>query len=201
MSTLQRSLTQRSSRLFAATALAAMLSVAFTGLASADSEFGQVGNYLFTDTAESPMSTCRYNYQAPNHLIYRIVTKPPSAWWMNTNADVTTQHGHVGWRVIVKDYDNGTVLAKSPIQHKTAYEDQLNPYGNGTKAPFTSIAINVSHAWAAKMQLTARVNWYRNDGSIKGYVLHDVGVYRTRFGDDFGLLQADYCRTVQPNDD
>lgn len=193
------------SRLITAVALASALTMALSGVvAAADIVVGQHGHYIFTDgnTTSTAGANCRYYMQnSSTWRIYRIVARPPSVWWMDTNSDITTQHGRVGWRVIIlhKSMASSTwlVLKRSGVQFATAYEDQLNPYGSSTKAPFTRIAVDfnggayeVSHQFMARI----RVNWYRADGSIRGYAIHDVQYYNEVISGHLqGLAPNSWC--------
>jgi len=171
---------------------AAVLSIAFSGVAAADTVTGQHGNYQIPDddTPSLAAAICRYSEGAIGVWnIYKIVGRAPSVWWPDTNASITTQHGPVGWRLSVlhKAPSSSTwkLLKNSSIQHATAYEDQLNPYGSSTKAPFTNIKISITASnFPASEQFMAKVKlyWFRSDGSVRGSVVHNVANYSEMLG-------------------
>jgi len=172
------------SRLASAAALASVLSITLSGVAAADNASGTRGHHKFNDEATAAGATCRYVETSPTLFdIYRMVMKSPLVWWPNRNSSITTEHGRVGWRAIVKYNPGGTwrTLLKTPIQYATAYEDQLSPYGSSTDAPFTSIRANISASSlssASALRVSVKAFWFRTDGSILGWSTHDVDWYR-----------------------
>jgi hypothetical protein len=144
---------------------------------------------LFKDDSTHRSATCKYavdSADSTKYWISKITVTPPSVWWPDTNGTKTTQHGTVGWRILVDRYDGGPgfyTVARSPIQRKVAYEDQLAPYGSSTKAPFTKMTVafngkkyGTGNTWV----VFVRVNWYRPDGTVMGYVTQLLGYYREK---------------------
>ena len=114
------------SRLMLAVIGAAVLSIGLSGIAAADSVVGQHGNYVMTDygIADETGATCRYSDVGNLTFdIYKLTARAPSVWWMDTNSSITTQHGTVGWRLIVKHKapaaSTWTTVGKTSIQKKT----------------------------------------------------------------------------------
>jgi hypothetical protein len=100
---------------------------------------------------------------------------------MDTNSSITTQHGRVGWQLFVLHKtpaaSKWTLLKKSTVQHAIAYEDQLAPYGNATKAPFTNIALTfngLNYPTTELFMARVKVYWLRADGTIRGSATHNV---------------------------
>jgi hypothetical protein len=193
----------RASRFFGAVVAASVLSIGFSGVAAADTVSGQVGHFIFTDgnSTTTAGAKCRYTQTDPNTWrIYRIVARAPKVWWPDTSSTSNTQHGRVGWRVILKYRHSGdtawTVLKKSAIQYATAYEDHPL-YDSADKAPFTKIAVDFNgsnFAVGDQFMVTDRVNWYRKDGSVRGYATHDVFYYNQIVsGSSFGVTGVGYC--------
>jgi hypothetical protein len=167
---------------------AVLLSIALSGVAAADTAVGQHGNYVFVDgdSTTTTGATCKYA-DAGNLTfdVYKIVARAPKAWWPDTNSSITTQHGRVGWRFSVYHKtpaaSSWTLLKTSSTQKATAYEDQLTPYGDSTKAPFTNMGMLISGKNFPATELfmaKVKVLWYRADGTVKGSVTHDVAWYR-----------------------
>src|SRR4051794_29948279 len=96
-------------KLFAGMALAAVGSL-MVSLTAFGYEEGQHGNVLFTDDSTHRSATCKYAVDPADPSTYwisSITVTPPSVWWPDTNGTKTTQHGTVGWRVLVARYDGG----------------------------------------------------------------------------------------------
>lgn len=193
------------SRLMLAVVGAAVLSIGLSGIAAAaDTVVGQHGNYVMNDfgDANETGATCRYS-DVGNFTfdIYKLTARAPSVWWMDTNSSITDQHGTVGWRLIVKHKapaaSTWTTVGKSSIQKKTAYEDQLMPYGASTKAPFTNLSLSINKANYPATELfmaTVKVYWYKADGTVRGSVSHDVSHYRWLSGTTLQGLNSNCVR-------
>src|SRR6476620_11352049 len=84
---------------------AVLLSIVMSGVAAADNVVGQHGNYIFTDynITDQYGATCKYTAGPGLGVwdLYKIVARAPSVWWFDTNSSITTQHGPVGWQLIV----------------------------------------------------------------------------------------------------
>jgi hypothetical protein len=196
------------SRFTLAVVSAVVLTIGLAGnVAAADKVSGQVGHYAFTDSDSSNSTGAQCLTTDVGNATYdltQIVGRAPAAWWPDTNSDKTTQHGTVGWRLIVLHKapaaSSWTVLKKSTIQKATAFEDQLNPYGAGTKAPFTDIGLKVSASNFPTTELfaaKAKVIWYRKDGSVKGSVVHFISWYATMYGVNvLGINPSCYDRAL-----
>ena len=175
-------------KLFAGMALAVVGSL-LASLTALGYEEGQHGNVLFADDSTHRSATCKYTVDSADPSTYwisRITVTPPSVWWPDTNGTRTTQHGTVGWRFFV-ERDNGGpglyMVAKSPLQKKVAYEDQLAPYGSATKAPFTKMTVAFNgkkYGMGSSWAVLVRVNWYRPDGTVMGYVTQRLAFYREK---------------------
>jgi hypothetical protein len=180
------------SRLILGAVSAAVLSIVFAGVVAADTVTGQHGNYVMNDNGDAAATGAICRYADVGNLtydIYKMVARAPSVWWMNTDSNKTTQHGTVGWRLIVLHKapaaSTWSTVGKTSIQKKTAYEDQLVPYAASTKAPFTNLTFSINKAnYPTTEQFMARVKvfWYKSDGTVKGSVVHDVTYYRWAVG-------------------
>lgn len=188
-------------RFATAVSLAATLSIGLTGVVAADNVVGQTGHYLFTDGSGEPGAGCLYRQtDAHTWRLFRIVVRPPMVWWPDTNADINRQHGRVGWRVIVWHKapadSSWTLLTRSPIQRAIAYEDQP-AYDPADRAPFTRIRVDINGAAfpvSEQFRATVKAMWFRRDGTVRGYVTHDVQYYREIIsGSDFGVAPNPYC--------
>jgi hypothetical protein len=167
---------------------AVLLSIAFSGVAAADTIVGTHGNYIFVDgdSTSTTGATCRYSDVGNLTFdIYKMVARAPQVWWPDTNSSITTQHGRVGWKFSIYHKtpaaSTWTLLKSTSVQKKTAYEDQLAPYGQATKAPFTNMSLLISGSSFPTTELfkaRVKVFWYRADGTVKGSVMHDVQWYR-----------------------
>jgi len=171
----------------------------FTGAVSADSETGQHGDYLFTDSSSTPGAKCTYFDVGGNVYAFHTMTVvPPSIWWPNTSSGSNTEHGTVGWSFKLQRSLglNGTwqTFKTSPTQKATAYEDSVHPYGAGTKAPFTKMKLNVdtgmsdNYAWRAVVKAT----WFKRSGGVLGTETHRVIWYTTKAGTSV-LLAQNFC--------
>jgi len=176
------------SRLMLAAVVAAVLSIALSGVAAATTVVGQHGNYIFIDDDSMTTTGAICRYADPNSVgtwnIYKLTARAPSVWWFDTNSSITTQHGPVGWRLYLLHKapaaSTWSLLKKSTIQKKTAYEDQLVPYGSATKAPFTNIALSITANNFPSTELfmaRVKVYWFRSDGTVRGSATHDVQNY------------------------
>jgi hypothetical protein len=188
-------------RVLAAVTAAVALSLAVSGVVVADVTYGRIGHYSFTDGNPTAGAWCRYALGGGGTawVMWRIRVPAPSVWWPDTNPDVTTQHGPVGWRFYVKRWTGSewVVQKKTAIQHATAYEDQLVPYGSSTKAPFKQGGTDVNGgAWPAntRFMVTVKVYWFRRDGTVRGWVTHDVQHYGVLEGStNRGTNAFPYC--------
>lgn len=168
-------------RVFPSLALAIAAIVGSSGLALAETEVGQHGNYLFVDDATNYGVTCVYSGGATRRLT-QVTAKPPSLWWPNTSSDNNTQHGKVGWRVFVQvsttgGYGPWTTTAKSPILTAIAYEDQP-AYDPVDRAPLSKVKMAFDPTpylanSAAHVHIVIKALWYKPNGSTLGSVTHD----------------------------
>jgi hypothetical protein len=195
-------------KLFGGIVTACILTIGLSGVVAADTVKGQHGDYLFTDSSGTPGASCRHvNGGGGEWWLAKIVVRPPSVWWPDTNSSNTTQHGPVGWQAIVKYRTLGstgswTLLMRSSVQHATAYEDQLVPYGNSTKASFSKKTFFINGSLAKyhlkEFQVTVKAFWYsKSDGSVMGMASHTVQYYNYWLGStNEGLTGAQWCREV-----
>ncbi len=161
---------------------ALLLSVATAGSASAgsgypaDQENGQHGHYLFNDGSAHGGVICRYAGSSPSWTLTSMVVRPPKVWWPDTDSSNHTQHGRVGWRVVVQRYDYidniWTKAYASPTQKATAYEDQDGLYGAGTKAPFTKRTLTNIPSGTPMLRVAVKVIWFRADHTVLGWAKH-----------------------------
>jgi hypothetical protein len=189
----------RLSRVAGALAGTLALSVGLSGVAAADSTTGQTGHFKFVDSTTKPGAVCWYEPGGTNaYNLYRVVVRAPKVWWPDTSSSSNTQHGKVGWRVIIKSGSPGsfTTLKKSGIRYAIAYEDHPL-YDNSDKAPFTSITQNFISDKFTDYMVSVKVFWYRADGSVMGTATHDVVYYDTNInGTATGPIQNSYCSGV-----
>ena len=189
----------RVSRFVTAPVSAIVLSIVVAGAVAADGTTGQVGHYVFTDSASKPGATCVYNTTGGSEaFLNSVVVRAPSVWWPDTSSSSNTQHGQVGWKAIVKEGSPGSwsTIASSSVQKKTAYED--HPFHDpADKAPFTNLTVSFTSNKFMNYLVTVKVFWYRADGSVKGTATHDVVHYRDRIdGTSIGASPAAYCYPV-----
>lgn len=162
-------------------------------VASADSEFGQHGHYLFLEDEVHPAVTCTYT--GPHTKLTSITVKPPKVWWPDTISENHTEHGKTGWRVIVQTTASPAdgpwhTARRSAIQKATAFEDSAALYGDSTKAPFTRRTLS----WDAPRHPTIYVRvviqafWYHADGSVMGWEKHTSVYYRYKVGAITGIF-------------
>ena len=184
------------------------LSLGLSGVVAADSTTGQIGHYAINDGAsfQTAGAACWYSGSGSGPWnIYRLVGRAPSAWWPNTSS-TTGQHGTVGWQLIVKhkrlSESTWTLLKKTAVQKKTAYED-APAYDPNDKAPFTNQWVNITYAnFTSDTQFMAiiKIFWYKADGSVKGSVSHTVVEYGKTFGSVSKLTGNSPCfRTTNLN--
>jgi hypothetical protein len=190
-------------RLGLAVALAAALSIGLSGIAAADTVQGQHGDYLFTDDSSHAGANCGYvGIGNGTWQLSQFSVRPPSVWWPDTSSDSDTQHGPVGWRVVVFHKHAAATtwskLKQSTIQQKTAYEDQP-AYDPADKAPFTRIKISVpagNYGAGEQYRVNVRAIWFHKpyNGTVTGYAVHTVQNYN-RIVDGFnqGLVGTAYC--------
>lgn len=190
---------KRVPRLAFAAVLGSLLTMALSGVVAADGTTGQVGHYVFTDTPSKPGATCVYNTTGGSEaFLNSVVARAPSVWWPDTSSSSNTQHGQVGWKVIVKEGSPGswTTIASSAVQKRTAYEDHPLHDVND-KAAFTNLTVSFTSNKFMNYLVTVKVFWYRADGSVKGTATHDVVNYRDRVdGTNVGASPASYCYPV-----
>jgi len=195
-------------KLLAAIVGACVLTIGLSGIVAADNVTGQHGDYLFTDSSGAPGASCRHtNGGGGEWWLAKIVVKPPSVWWPDTNSTNTTQHGTVGWQATVRYRTLGstgswTLLTKGSVHKATAHEDQLVPYGNSTKASFSNATFFINGALAKyhlkEFQVTVKAFWYsKTDGSVIGSASHTVQYYNYWLGStNSGLTGEAWCREV-----
>jgi hypothetical protein len=169
-------------RLSVSAALASVACLVVAQIALADVEVGSAGNYQWPDAAaNSSGATCRYTRDTNDPDVWwltRIVAKPPTVWWPDSNAESTTEHGRVGWQFFI-EYHDGVEWNAGPastIQKATAYES--------TAAPFTNMGLNVNGRARpmGQWRIVEKVIRYRPDGKVKGYALHEIEAYSTKLG-------------------
>jgi hypothetical protein len=169
----------------------------------ADTEVGQTGDHLFTDSSSTPGATCKYATIAPHtYRVSSIKAVAPSVWWPDTDSSNTNQHGPVGWRFAVQKSENmgstWTTVAHSNYQNKTAYEDQVHPYAAAKAAPFTDMTVTLntsSYGSGSIVRVVTRALWYKPGGSVLGYVKHPVQYYKAKYGNIIATSSDGYCFT------
>ena len=159
---------------------------------------GQTGNYEFRD---HPGATCRYVNDWGHHLaLTKVIVRPPSVWWPDTDPNDPDEHGTVGWRAILQktnDVEGPWVAVKrTPVQRATAYDDQAEPFGATTRAPFTKQTIpwhrdSHSNRFIA-VRVVVKAIWYAPDGSVIGRAQHRVVDYRFSWGTHTGTAR-EFC--------
>ena len=190
-------------KLALAAVLAAVVSIGLSGVVAADSVHGQTGHYVFTDDATHAGANCRYVGIGGNTWqLSSFSVRPPSVWWPDTSSNSDTQHGPVGWRVVVYHKhaaaSTWSKLKTSTIQRKTAYEDHP-AYDPADKAPFTRITISVNaSAYGATEQyrVNVRAIWFNKpyNGTVMGFAVHTAQNYNQVVdGFNQGLVGHAYC--------
>jgi hypothetical protein len=197
---------RRPSRLGFAVLVAGILAITFSGVAAADTTTGSIAHYVMNDlsTFQAAGATCKYNPRSVGsntYDIYKISARPPSAWWYDTNSSIDTQHGTVGWQMIVNTRvppaTTWTFWKKTSVQKKVAYEDHP-AYDLADRAPFTNLSIDINYldfaAANTQFQVVVKAIWYHADGSVRGTAKHTVVYYRTYKGSTAGnVLGTQYC--------
>jgi len=186
---------KRTSRFGLAAVLSAALSIAFSGVAAADTITGVVGHYNFNDlsTFQAAGVTCRYEARTLGSSVfdlYKIVGRAPSVWWPDTNSSISGQHGTVGWQMIVKHKQPASstwiLLKKTTVQKATAHEDSP-AFDSNDKAPLTNKSVSInrfdfSGPSSEQFMVTKKIIWYKADGTVKGTASHDNIYYRNYEG-------------------
>jgi hypothetical protein len=123
-----------------------------------------------------------------------MVVAPPQIWWPNTNSSNHSEHGTVGWSFKLQRNGGGgwSTFKETSVQKATAYEDQDNPYGAGTKAPFSKLQRNVDTSNSAHYDWRAiiKATWYKAGGGVLGSVTHRVYYYKEKAGDFVGEISS-----------
>ncbi|MEO6349281.1 MAG: hypothetical protein ABIP53_01395 [Candidatus Limnocylindrales bacterium] len=181
--------------------LAVIGSVLLSGMASADTTSGSIGNRLFTDSQAKPGAKCKYapDSRATSYYhVSKIIVPPPSVWWPDLDSNSNSEHGRVGWQFTVGHSTNGTtwsLVGKSAVQKATAYEDSQNPYGSSTRAAFTKLSMGInggSYSFADEFRVTVKAIWYTPSGKVRGFATHIVHWYTQRVS-TFTLTNEDFC--------
>jgi hypothetical protein len=173
---------------FTRAAIAAVIgSVLLSGVASADSTSGAIGNYLVPDSQAKPGAKCKYaedNRGQNYYHVSKIIVPPPSVWWPDQDSNSNSEHGRVGWQFTVGHSTNGggtwSLVGKTAVQKATAYEDSQNPYGSSTRAPFTKLSMDIkggNYSLMDQFRVTVKAIWYTPAGKIRGYATHIVHWY------------------------
>jgi hypothetical protein len=158
---------------------------ATSGVAVADTETGQHGNYVFRDDSAKFGATCVYASQGGGkYKLTKIVVKPPWLWWPDTNSDNNRERGTVGWAMWVQISKPGAygpwhTLYTSPRQDKRAYEDQP-AYDKADAARLPTMTLNINGGYKKKPNAHARIVhdavWLGSNSTL-GEVTHEQLYY------------------------
>jgi hypothetical protein len=167
-------------------ALAGAALMATSGVAMADTETGQVGDYNFRDTQAKPVVSCIYSGSNPYKLT-SIVVKPPAVWWPDSSSTNNREHGKVGLSLAVQTslpgaYGPWKTFYTSDTDKARAYEDRpAYDAADGARLATYTLSFNpkpfASHH-NAYARVEATVYWYRADGSVMGSVVHDYDNFK-----------------------
>jgi hypothetical protein len=177
-------MTGRTPKRYRFTALVAVAGAALfatSGVAVADTESGQHGNYVFRDDSVKFGATCVYASQGSGkYKLTQIVVKAPWLWWMDTDSGNNREHGTVGWQMWVQISNPGAygpwhTLYTSPMQTKRAYEDQP-AYDKADAARLPTMTLNINGGYKKKPNAHARIVhdgfWLGNNDAL-GEVTHE----------------------------
>ncbi len=175
-------------RMASVTALALGALLSSSGVVFADSETGQTGHYMFREAPGGEGVVCVYSGSG-NFRLTKLIVKPPSLWWPDTDANNNRQRGRVGYRAFVQvslpgAYGPWQPLKKTTIQKSTAYEDTPD-YDMADRAPLTKrqVAFDPSPYGPesnAHVRVVYKAFWYRPNGSVAGTFTHEQFYYEWR---------------------
>lgn len=142
---------------------------------------GAIGHYQVVD-GDTPGVTCVYG-PGDVHKLKSFKVKAPSLWWPDTNSDVNTEHGRVGWQIIIEESAHPgegpwTTAFKSTTLKATAYEDVPVLYDPAKRAPFSKRTVAWSKSGANSYRVVERLVWYLPSGKVRGTLKHWIAYYK-----------------------
>ena len=179
--------------------LAVIGALLFAGVASADTTSGQTGDYVFTDTLNTPQATCVYAVDSNSVAHFtKMTVVAPSVWWPDTSSSSNNEHGTVGWSFILQTFKGGgwKTVKTTSVQKAVAHEDSQDPYGNSTKAKFSNLSLKVNwhhYGNANSWRVVVKAVWYKPNGHVRGSVKHLAVNYQFKVNGQITGHTTDYC--------
>jgi hypothetical protein len=165
---------RRVGRLTVAALTALMSTAAFVSPAAAYSsqESGLVGPYAFPDTSGDPMATCAYHDPGAGNWIWLdwFRVKAPTVYAADRNSS-KRESRTVTFQFKIQKHMFGSpdpwkVVDASPIQRKTAWDDQAASF-SAIKFYFTPNK-TTANGQNGQFRVMAVIKWLKKDGSTEG---------------------------------
>lgn len=141
---------------------------------------GSAGHYSFHDTAGSPGAKCIYGPAAGTWYFDHVRVKAPVVYWPDQNSGNPDEHGTVGWRIKIQNWQNGVWVTTDtgPQSFAIAHENSA--------APFGFKILYKEPPPGGKYRVQAIVSWYHGNGTLMGRRWVVLDNYRRSYDSSIG---------------
>ena len=157
----------------------AILAASPVAAVSAVKTTGEVGNWSFDETQESPLVTCKGGPEvAPDYSYMKSVkVKPPTVFAADRNSEKVDSR-KVTWKFelqhTVLPSTNWKTVKSSAVQHATAHDNLAAPFSAMT------VAFKANHdsaTTADEIRVKVTIHWLKPNGSVEGTVTFLASYY------------------------